>query len=90
MRARHPDSDISFEETSKYPGLHTDPGAAVVDYTRRINPLDAIGIQCLVCGPGSIEQAHKPDEFIAREQLQLCDRMLENLVHSCRTGSPVS
>ena len=106
MRARHPDSDISFEETSKYPGLHTDPGSAVVDYTRAINPVDAIGdnvsfgteaglfdaigIQCLVCGPGSIEQAHKPDEFIAREQLQLCDRMLENLVHSCRTGSPVS
>ena len=103
MRARHPDSTIEFEETSCYPGLHTDPDAAVVHYTRAINPVDAIGdnvsfgteaglfdaigIECLVCGPGSIEQAHKPDEFIAREQLAQCDRMLENLVHRCRDQS---
>ena len=103
MRTRHPDSAIEFEETSSYPGLHTDPDAAVVHYTRAINPVDAfgdnvsfgteaglfdaIGIECLVCGPGSIEQAHKPDEFIAREQLAQCDAMLENLVHRCRDAS---
>jgi acetylornithine deacetylase len=100
MRSRYPESDIRFDETSYYPGLHTDPTSAVIAYTRTINPIDeigdnvsfgteaglfdGIGINCLVCGPGSIDQAHKPDEFVSREQLQSCDQMIENLVHRCR------
>ena len=100
MRARYPDSMIRFDEISYYPGLHTDPASTVVACTRAINPVDRIGdnvsfgteaglfdsldINSLVCGPGSIEQAHKPDEFVSREQLACCDRMLENLVHRCR------
>ncbi len=103
MRARFPAADIRFEELSRYPGLHTDPASTVIAYTRAINPVDAIGenvsfgteaglfdeigINCLVCGPGSIDQAHKPDEFISREQLQICDRMIENLVLRCRDRS---
>ncbi len=100
MRARYPDSAIDFAEISYYPGLHTDPASAVVACTRAINPVDRIGdnvsfgteaglfddlgINSLVCGPGSIEQAHKPDEYVSREQLACCDRMLENLVQRCR------
>ena len=100
MQSRYPQSEIRFEETSCYPGLHTDPAAAVIAYTRAINPVDevgdnvsfgteaglfdSIGINSLVCGPGSIEQAHKPDEFVSREQMQYCDQMIENLVHRCR------
>jgi acetylornithine deacetylase len=103
MKSRYPGSDISFNQTSYYPGLHTDPAATVIDYTRAINPIDeiganvsfgteaglfdAIGINCLVCGPGSIDQAHKPDEFVSREQLQHCDHLIENLVHRCRETS---
>ncbi len=103
MQARHPDSAIRFDEISHYPGLHTPRDAAVIDYTRAINPVDAfgdnvsfgteaglfdgIGIDCVVCGPGSIEQAHKPDEFVSREQLAACDRLLENLVHRARERS---
>ena len=34
----------------------------------------------MICGPGSIEQAHKPDEFVATEQLAACDRFLARLV----------
>ena len=100
MRSRYPESDIRFDQTSYYPGLHTDPASAVIAYTRTINPIDeigdnvsfgteaglfdGIGINCLVCGPGSIDQAHKADEFVSREQLQSCDQMIENLVHRCR------
>jgi acetylornithine deacetylase len=100
MQSRYPQSEIRFVETSCYPGLHTDPAAAVIAYTRTINPIDeigdnvsfgteaglfdSIGINSLVCGPGSIEQAHKPDEFVSREQMQYCDQMIENLVHRCR------
>ena len=103
MKLRHPDSEIRFDETSFYPGLHTDPASTVIAYTRSINPIDnigdnvsfgteaglfdGIGINCLVCGPGSIEQAHKPDEFVSRGQLQYCDQMIENLAQRCRETS---
>jgi len=103
MRARYSEADIEFSELSYYPGLHTDPASAVIAYTRAINPVDRIGdnvsfgteaglfddigVNCLVCGPGSIEQAHKPDEFVLREQLRYCDDMLANLVHRCREKS---
>ena len=33
----------------------------------------------VVCGPGSIEQAHKADEFVTTDQLAQCIRMLERL-----------
>ena len=100
MRSRYPESEIRFDEISYYPGLHTDPASVVIAYTRTINPIDEIGenvsfgteaglfddigINCVVCGPGSIDQAHKPDEFVSRKQLQICDQMIENLVHRCR------
>ena len=42
-----------------------------------------LGINSVVCGPGSIDQAHKPDEFVSRQQMQYCDRMIENLVNQC-------
>ena len=100
MRERYPEAAIEFDELSYYPGLHTDPASTVIAYTRAINPIDRIGdnvsfgteaglfddigINCLVCGPGSIDQAHKPDEFVKREQMAYCDQMIENLVHRCR------
>jgi len=34
----------------------------------------------LVCGPGSIEVAHKPDEYVELSQLEACDRMLAGLI----------
>jgi len=38
------------------------------------------GIPAVVCGPGSIEQAHKPDEFLALSQLLACENFLRKLV----------
>lgn len=37
-------------------------------------------IPTVICGPGSIEQAHKPDEFIAGEQLAACAAFLRRLI----------
>jgi acetylornithine deacetylase len=37
------------------------------------------GLACVICGPGSIEQAHKPDEYVSREQLAACLAMLAGL-----------
>ena len=37
------------------------------------------GIPTVVCGPGSIEQAHKPDEFIALDQIEACEAFIGRL-----------
>ncbi len=44
-----------------------------------------IGIPAVVCGPGSIEQAHKADEFVSADQLNSCLGMLERLVGKLAT-----
>ena len=38
-----------------------------------------LGLDAVVCGPGSIDQAHKPDEFVAIDQLAACLTMLGRL-----------
>ena len=40
---------------------------------------DEAGVATLVCGPGSMDQGHKPDEFVTIEQLERCNTMLDNL-----------
>jgi acetylornithine deacetylase len=47
-----------------------------------------LGINSVVCGPGSIDQAHKPDEFVSRSQMQICDQMITNLVTRCTNAFP--
>lgn len=37
------------------------------------------GIRTVVCGPGSIEQAHQPDEYVSLEQLLRCQAFMEGL-----------
>jgi len=41
-----------------------------------------LGVPSVVCGPGSILQAHKPDEFIALSELERCDAMLGSVLGS--------
>ncbi len=95
MKAINPETGFSWEEDSSFPGLDTDPGAAVVDLARRFSGstecrkvafgteaggFDRIGIPAIVCGPGSIQQAHKPDEFIEASQLAACERFVDKLI----------
>ena len=44
------------------------------------------GIPTVVCGPGSIEQAHQPDEFVSLEQLARCELFMERLATSPTIG----
>ena len=39
----------------------------------------SLGMSAVICGPGSIEQAHKPDEYLSLDQLQACLDMLDGL-----------
>ncbi|GLR67049.1 acetylornithine deacetylase [Acidocella aquatica] len=41
-----------------------------------------LGLPCVVCGPGSIDRAHKPNEYILREELDACDRFLRRVVQT--------
>lgn len=44
------------------------------------------GIPTVVCGPGSIEQAHQPDEFVSLEQLARCELFMERLAATPTIG----
>ncbi len=94
MRAVSADSDIRFSELSSYPGLLTDAASdaarllaliaeredfTTVAFGTEGGLFDEAGVATVVCGPGSMEQGHKPDEFVSLEQLARCDAMLARL-----------
>ncbi|WEA08318.1 acetylornithine deacetylase (plasmid) [Pantoea dispersa] len=94
MRAVQPASAIRFSPLSAYPGLDTAAHSAAAQLIARLSDSDsfgtvafgtegglfaAAGIPCVVCGPGSMEQGHKPDEFITLAQLDACDSLLRRL-----------
>ncbi len=51
----------------------------VVPFGTEAGIFQDIGMSVVVCGPGSIAQAHKPDEFVAIDQMEQCLDMLERL-----------
>lgn len=69
--------DILLELTG---GNRTD----VVPFGTEAGIFASLGMATVVCGPGSIEQAHKPDEYLARDQLQKCLDMLDGLERRLR------
>ncbi|MBV6827053.1 acetylornithine deacetylase [Pseudomonas sp. PD9R] len=99
MRAVDAGSAIRFSELSAYPGLATDARSeaaqllaqfcgsdefTTVAFGTEGGLFDAIGIATVVCGPGSMDQGHKPDEFVSIEQLDACDAMLERMALALR------
>ncbi|MEX5554172.1 acetylornithine deacetylase [Pseudomonas pergaminensis] len=95
MRAVSAQSAISISELSSYPGLATSLESQAAEWVAQFcgsqdfgtvafgtegGLFDQAGIPTVVCGPGSMEQGHKPDEFISVAQLQACDRMLARVL----------
>ncbi|MBW4709157.1 acetylornithine deacetylase [Roseobacter sp. YSTF-M11] len=95
MRAGHPDAAIELEVIGEVAGLiPTDTnearriiseltganGADLVAFGTEAGIFQALGTDVVVCGPGSIEQAHKADEFVSLDQLSKCLKMLTGLV----------
>ncbi|WP_342665331.1 M20/M25/M40 family metallo-hydrolase [Roseicyclus elongatus] len=95
MRAVHPAADIATRVVGEVAGLEPAPEnrardilleltganrAETVAFGTEAGLFQSLGMQAVVCGPGSIEQAHKADEFIALDQLQACLDMLDKLV----------
>jgi acetylornithine deacetylase len=99
MRSVAPEAGFIFELKSGFPGLEVTPQADTVRLAKRLagqeqhgkvaygteaGLFDGAGIPTVVIGPGSIDQAHKADEFIARAELEKCERFLDQLVAHCR------
>ena len=51
-----------------------------VAYAAEAGQFHEAGYQSIICGPGSIEQAHRANEFTTQEQLDKCVVMLQKLV----------
>ncbi|KZY44265.1 hypothetical protein A3731_33740 [Roseovarius sp. HI0049] len=51
----------------------------VVPFGTEAGIFQTFGMSSVICGPGSIDQAHKPDEFVSIDQLQQCLDMLDRL-----------
>jgi acetylornithine deacetylase len=49
-----------------------------------------IGIPTVVCGPGSIAQAHKPNEFVAIEQMTKCENFMDRLMEKARQSDSLA
>ena len=62
----------------KISGHHT---LRTVAYAAEAGQFHEAGYQSIICGPGSIEQAHRANEFTTQEQLDKCVTMLKNLVN---------
>lgn len=99
MQAVSAQSAIRFTELSAYPGLMTDQRSeaaeliaafcgsrafGTVAFGTEGGLFDAVGIPTVVCGPGSMDQGHKPDEFVSVAQLAQCDQMLHSMLNALR------
>jgi len=98
MQEIAPEASIRFEEIYSYPALAIDVNHQAVGYIKNLAKrndeskvaygteggffMNELDIPTVVCGPGSIKQAHTPDEYILGEQLALCEDFLERLIRN--------
>ena len=102
MQARAADTGIELMQEESVPAMtDSDSGelqqliAALVDDNQRNKVAYATeggqftnaGIPTIICGPGSIEQAHKADEYVELSELARCDAFLQRLLDSCTMTS---
>ena len=84
LRRHAPDASIETTAEVEVPGLAPEPGSPAealafkasrrnatiaVSYATEAGRFQGAGIPTVVCGPGSIDQAHQPDEFVEESQL---------------------
>jgi acetylornithine deacetylase len=100
MRRVNAATGIVFEEINTTRGLVTSPDEEIVHLAQRLSGANALGkvsygteaglfqaedIPTVICGPGSMEQGHKPNEFVSLEQVRACEtfmrRLMDHLAH---------
>jgi acetylornithine deacetylase len=85
---------------AQYPGLTMDEDSPAIRLARELtgaNQVEAVaygteaghfqsyGIPSVICGPGSIEQAHRPNEFCALSELEACEAFLRKVIAKAST-----
>ena len=86
LKARAPEAGVVVEMHSSVPGFAPEPDGAAESFARRLagdnGPPRAVsfateagqfqraGLSTVLCGPGSIAQAHQPDEFVEVSQME--------------------
>ncbi len=56
------------------------PDTRAVSFTTDASWLQRMGVECVICGPGSIEVAHKPNEYLAVAEFERAGELLTTLV----------
>ena len=99
---KFPDTEIEIKVTNQYPALNTMKNSDVISFLNGLTGNNSVekvsfgtegglfsnelNIQTAICGPGSMNQGHQPDEYIEKVQIDLCDQMLENLLNKLEKG----
>jgi acetylornithine deacetylase len=99
MKAVDPATGFAFEIFAGFPGLDIAPETEVVTFAKSLAGLNrhskvafgteaglfqhVAGVPSVVIGPGSIDQAHKADEWIALSELESCAEFVQRLVERC-------
>ena len=102
LRAEFPEAEIRIDRLWDYPGLGTPSDAGVVNFVKGLTGANGTikvaygtegglfsrvaGIPTVICGPGSMAQGHKPDEFVTVEQMERGAAMLDALIARCEAG----
>jgi len=96
MRTGFPAADVITETVCNIPGLRPETGpdtaeslclqltgqnrSASVAFGSEAGLYQEAGFSCVICGPGSIDDAHKPNEFIALHQVDACIEFVRKLI----------
>jgi acetylornithine deacetylase len=96
IKLKAPEGGVTVRRLAKVPALQADEGTAAEALVRRLSgyngPVGVVsfaaeagqfhnaGLPSWLCGPGSIDQAHQPDEFIEITQMERGAAMMQRLV----------
>ena len=98
MQARAPETGIELMQEESVPAMTDSDSAELqslivaltgdderhkVAYATEGGQFTNAGISTIICGPGSIEQAHKADEYVELIEIERCDGFLQKLLDSC-------
>lgn len=98
LKAMSPEGGVFTQVSVTVPPLIPDPGSpaealalalsgenrsGVVSYGSEAGLFQGAGIPAVLCGPGSVAQAHQPDEFVSLGQVEACEVFLRRLIDHC-------
>jgi acetylornithine deacetylase len=101
MKKVAPEAGFSFDTICEIPSFLGSANDAITKLAQRLSGEERTtlvafgteaglfknaGIPTVVCGPGSIEQAHQPDEYVSLEQLARCELFMHRLASSPAIG----